>query len=98
MAPLAYGSGLVSTGNVSTKLAAAFLCTSACFGQAWQIGGAVGYGWYCATRVNGRGEQAAAGIRNRFAAGAVITEDLYQHLSGELRYIYHDGDPYLSLN
>jgi hypothetical protein len=88
---------VVSTGNVSSKFAAIFVCAGACFAQQWQIGGAIGYGWYRGVRVNGPGEQAAAGIRNRFAAGAVVTEDLYEHFSGELRYMYHDGDPYLSV-
>ena len=89
---------MVCTGNVSSKFAAIFVCAGACFAQEWQIGGAIGYGWYRGARVNGPGEQAAAGIRNRFAAGAVVTEDLYEHLSGELRYMYHDGDSFLSLN
>ena len=87
---------VVCTGNVRSKFAAIFVCAGACFAQQWQIGGAIGYGWYRGVRVNGPGEQAAAGIRNRFTAGAVVTEDLYEHLSGELRYMYHDGDPYLS--
>ena len=85
------------TGNVGVKFAAAILCAGACFAQQWEIGGTLGYGWYRGVRVNGPGEQASAGIRNRFAAGAVITEDLYEHVSGEFRYMYHDGDPYLSL-
>ena len=40
--------------------------------------------------------KAAAGIRNRFAAGVVFGEDLYDHISGEIRYIYHDGHAFLS--
>jgi len=88
----------VCTDNVSGKLAAALLCASACFAQEWQLGGVIGYGWYRDVRVNGPGEQASAGIRNRFAAGAVLTEELYEHVSGEIRYMYHDGDPFLSLN
>ena len=58
----------------------------------------IGYGAYRDVRVNGPGEQAGAGIRNRFAAGAVVTENLYDHISGEVRYLYQDGDPFLSLN
>ena len=83
---------------MSLKFAAALLCAGACFGQQWQIGGAIGYGWYRGVRVNGPGEQAEAGIHNRFTAGAVVTEDLYEHFSGEIRYVYHDGDPFVSLN
>src|SRR4051812_14806101 len=80
------------------KLALALLCAGACFAQAWEVGGAIGYGWYRGVRVNGPGAEASAGIHNRFAAGAVVTENLYDHFSGEIRYTYHDGDPYLSLN
>jgi hypothetical protein len=71
--------------------------TTSAFAQEWQLGGSLGYGWYRGIRVNGPAAEAAAGIRNRFTAGAVVTEDLYEHLSGEIRYVYHDGDPYLSL-
>ena len=42
------------------------------------------------------GGDATAGIRNRFAAGAVLCEDLYEHFSGEIRYQYQDGHPFLS--
>src|SRR5688500_12362466 len=81
------------------KLATVLLLgtATAAFPQQWQVGGAVGYGWYRGIRFNGPGAEASAGIRNRFVAGAVLTEDLYEHISGEVRYIYHDGDPYLSL-
>jgi hypothetical protein len=81
------------------KLATALLLATAtaAFPQQWQAGGALGYGWYRGIRVNGPGAEASAGIRNRFTASAVLTEDLYEHISGEVRYIYHDGDPYLSL-
>jgi hypothetical protein len=77
---------------------ALFLATvPAALAQEWQLGGSLGYGWYRGIRVNGPAAEANAGIRNRFTAGAVVTEDLYEHLSGEIRYLYHDGDPYLSL-
>jgi hypothetical protein len=29
-------------------------------------------------------------------AGVVFGEDLYSHLSGEIRYLYHDGHAFLS--
>jgi len=74
------------------------LGASACLAQSWELGGAIGYGAYRDVRVNGPGAEAAAGIHNRFAAGAVVTENLYDHFSGEIRYLYQDGDPFLSLN
>jgi hypothetical protein len=86
----------VCTENVKPLLLV--LGVSACFAQSWEIGGVFGYGAYRDVRVNGAGAQATAGIHNRFAAGAVITENLYDHISGEIRYLYQDGDPFLSLN
>ena len=74
---------------------AGLLCATACFGQEWEIGAAVGYGWYHDGSIYGPGETIQAGIRNRFAAGAVLGEDLYEHISGEVRWIYHDGHPFL---
>ena len=57
----------------------------------------VGYGAYRDVRINSAGGTATAGIRNRFAAGAVFGEDMYSHISGEIRYLYQDGDPFLSV-
>jgi opacity protein-like surface antigen len=80
------------------KFAAALLfAATAASAQQWEVGGSLGYGWYRNVRVNGPGAEAKAGIRSRFTAGAVLTEDLYEHISGEIRYTYHDGDPFISL-
>jgi hypothetical protein len=82
---------------VGTKLALALCVGAIAYGQDWEVGGSFGYGWNRDLRVNGPGAEAKAGIRNRFVAGAVLTEDLYEHVSGEVRYTYHDGDPFVSL-
>jgi hypothetical protein len=72
------------------------MCVAACYGQRqWEFGGTLGYGWNRSVRVNGAGAEASAGIQNRFVAGAVVGEDLYEHISGEIRYLYQDGDPRL---
>jgi opacity protein-like surface antigen len=71
------------------------IATSA-FAQQWEVGGSFGYGWNRNLRVNGPGAEATVGIRDRFVAGAVLTEDLYEHVSGEVRYTYQDGDPFLT--
>src|SRR5260370_26672105 len=34
----------------------------------------------------------SAGSDNRFAAGVVIGQDLYQHFAGEVRYTFRDND------
>src|ERR1700677_1222178 len=64
--------------------------------QQYEIGGILGYGFYRAATVYTPAGDATAGIRNRLAAGAVVGEDLYQYISGELRYLYQDGDPFVS--
>ncbi|MFB3777094.1 MAG: outer membrane beta-barrel protein [Bryobacteraceae bacterium] len=63
--------------------------------QQWEIGGGAGYGVYRSVSVYAPAGKAAAGVRNRFVATAVFGEDLYRHVSGEFRYTYQDGDPYL---
>ncbi len=78
------------------RLAACWaLWAAACFAQEWELGGAAGYGIYRNGSITAPAGSATAGIRNRFAVGAVLTENMYEHLSGELRYTYHDGDPFL---
>jgi len=70
-----------------------------CFAQNWAVGVAGGYGVYHdATIQNAAGASADAGFGSRFAVGAVLTEDMYEHIGGELRYTYRDGDPELSFN
>ncbi len=79
------------------KLLVGFVCLAACYAQGqWEFGGVIGYGWNRNVRVNGAGAQATAGIGNRFVAGVVVGEDLHEHLAGEIRYLYQDGDPFLS--
>jgi hypothetical protein len=74
----------------------ALLAAPWAFAQSFEFGGTIGYGIYRNGTIFGAGSTAEAGIRNRFAAGAVIGEDLYEYISGELRYVYHDGHPFLS--
>jgi opacity protein-like surface antigen len=81
---------------VRLKLLAGLVCAGACFAQHYEIGGAVGYGVYHDGSIISSGGTADAGIRNGLAAGAVFSEDLYQHFSGEVRYLYHSGDTFLS--
>ncbi|HEY2012803.1 MAG TPA: hypothetical protein VGH38_04845 [Bryobacteraceae bacterium] len=73
------------------------LVAGVCFAQPpYEIGGAIGYGFYRNGTIFGAGTTAEAGIRNRFAAGFVFGEDLYEYISGEVRYLYHDGHPFLA--
>ncbi len=72
------------------------LAAGACSAQEYELGGSIGYGWYHDGTIFGAGATAQAGIRNRFAAGFVFGEDLYEHISGEVRYLYQDGHPFLA--
>jgi len=82
--------------DVKRNLLAVLVCAGACFAQHYEIGGAIGYGVYHNGSIISPGGTAEAGIRNRIAASGVFGEDRYEHFSGEVRYVYHDGDPFLS--
>src|SRR5262249_22780410 len=87
-------SGLLSTASV-IRLAIGLFVSAACFAQHGELGAGAGYGWYHNGSIISPGGTAQAGIRNRFVATAVGCEDLYQHFSGEIRYVYQDGDSFL---
>lgn len=67
-----------------------------CSAQDAEVGIAIGYGVYRNGSILAPGGTAKAGFKNRFAVSAVITEDEYDHLSGEFRYTYQDGDPFIA--
>lgn len=70
---------------------------SCCFAQDWAVGLAGGYGIFNdATIKNAAGTSADAGFSKRFAAGATLAEDMYNHIGGELRYTFGDGSSELS--
>jgi opacity protein-like surface antigen len=77
-------------------LAASLIFAGVCLAQTtYEFGGDIGYGIYRGGSVYSPSGNASAGILNRFAAGAVFGQDLYNYVSGEVRYLYQDGHPYL---
>ncbi len=56
----------------------------------WEVGGAVGFGIVRNATIADPSGSASAGIDNGFAGGAVIGQDLYGHLGGELRYTFRN--------
>lgn len=86
----------MKTASVTGLCAGMLLLAPMVAAQPYMLGGSIGYGWYRDGTIFGAGSSAQAGIRNRFAAGAVFTDDLYEHISGEIRYLYQDGHPFLS--
>jgi hypothetical protein len=78
------------------KLALLALLLPAAWAQEYEIGGVFGYGFYRGDTVYSPAGNVTAGIRNRFAAGAVIGQNMYEYISGEVHYLYQDGDPFVS--
>jgi hypothetical protein len=80
---------------VTSKLLLVLVAAGACSAQNWEIGGGMGYGVYHNGSIITTNGTADAGIRNRFTATGFVTEDLFDRFSGEVRYVYHDGDSFL---
>jgi len=81
---------------IKFALAAAIAAAAArCPAQSWELGVAAGYAAWRNGSVYAPAGKACAGIRDRFAVSAILGEDLYEHLGGEFRYTYQDGDPFL---
>jgi hypothetical protein len=66
------------------------------FAQDAAVGIALGYGLYRNGSVLSSDGTVEAGFKDRFAVSFTITDDAYDHVSGEFRYTYQDGDPFLS--
>ena len=75
---------------VITPLALASACAAQ--ERQWEVGGAAGFGIVRNATISNPSGSASAGVDNRFAAGVVFGQDLYQHLSGEVRYTFRDDD------
>jgi opacity protein-like surface antigen len=71
------------------------LLASACFAQQYEAAANIGYGFYRNGSIYSSDGAAAAGIRNRFAAGIVLGDQLSKYISVEFHYLYHDGHPFL---
>jgi len=67
-----------------------FLAASAasCFGQQWEFGGVGGAGFLNNVNVSAPSGSATAGFQTGGAVGVFAGQNLYTHLSGEIRYEY----------
>ncbi len=80
-------------GKITVVFALAALGCSA--QQQWEIGAAGGYGFYRNASVNAPAGTAQAGIQNSFAFSIYTDQHMYEHFSGELRYTFQNGDPFV---
>jgi opacity protein-like surface antigen len=71
------------------------LFAGAAFGQQYEVGADIGYGFYRDGSVYSASGTAQAGIRNRFAAGILVGHEISKFVSAEFDYLYHDGHPFL---
>src|SRR3982751_7002997 len=69
--------------------------TMAAFGQQYDIGADLAYGFYRNGTIYSGVGSAQAGIRNRFGAGIHLGSDFSQYVGGQFSYLYHDGHPFL---
>ncbi len=77
------------------KYGLVILFGSAAFAQQYEIGADIGYGFYRNGSIYSDDGTAKAGIRNRFAAGIVLSDNFSKYVAAEFRYLYHDGHPFL---
>jgi hypothetical protein len=68
------------------------LAPAAAFAQKWEIGVDGGYSFLNHVNVTGGPSSATAGFAPGFAGGAFLGENLYRHVSGEIRYEYMKSD------
>ena len=80
-----------------TTLFLAVLAAS-CFAQQWEFGGAGGAGFLNNVNVSSPAGSATAGFESGGAFGGFVGENLYPHWSGELRYMYLQGDVHIQSN
>jgi hypothetical protein len=71
-----------------------------CLAQQWEVGAAAGYGFYNNASIGDpvTGVSASAGFHPGFALGAFFAENMYEHVGGELRYLFLWGAPELQFN
>jgi hypothetical protein len=82
--------------RVFTVLIAATVSPSIAAAQNWEFGPVGGFGFYRDVMIQSPAGAGKAGFGPRFVLGAVLGRSLTQHLSGEFRYTFQDGDATVS--
>jgi hypothetical protein len=77
----------------SFALAATF--SSVCLAQPWELGAIGGYGWYHNPSITNASGSAQSGFPARAAFGVTFTQNMYNHVGGEIRYLFRFGGPEL---
>jgi hypothetical protein len=69
--------------------------SSVCQAQPWELGASGGYGWYHDTSIANATGSAQAGIPPRATFGVTLTQNMYNYVGGEIRYLFRFGGPQL---
>ena len=77
-------------------LAALAMFAAAASAQNWEIGGAIGNGYYRNATVTATSVSGQAGVDNAISPSVVVCDNMYEHVSGEFRYLYQGGQPFVS--
>jgi len=72
-----------------------FIFAACAFGQTYEVGANIGYGFYRNGSIYSDSGSVTAGIRNRFAAGIDLGYEFSNYVSAQFSYLYHDGHPFL---
>jgi hypothetical protein len=83
-----------STWILGASLALAL--SSACMAQPFEIGAMAGYAWDHDASIGNPSGSVEAGFKPGFAGGALFGDDMYQHIGGEIRWLYRVGGPQLT--
>jgi hypothetical protein len=77
---------------------AALLFCPVTMAQQWELGGSGGYGSYVNPTISGPAGQVQPAFVNRGVISVLFGENLYEHIGGEVRWLYQFGGPQLSGN
>jgi hypothetical protein len=59
--------------------------------QPWELGAIGGYGWYHNPSITNASGSAQSGFPARAAFGVTFTQNMYNHVGGEIRYLFRFG-------
>ena len=76
---------------------AGFAISLPCLAQEWELGAAGGYGWYVNPSITGPSGSIQSGYASRGVMGVVFGQNMYEHVGGEVRWLYQFGGPQLKL-
>jgi hypothetical protein len=68
---------------------------SRCLAQEWELGAAGGYGWYANPSIVSPAGSIRSGFASKGVMGVVFGQNMYEHIGGEVRWLYQFGGPQL---